>query len=92
MRRESENLITQASEDLETAGVLQEGRRFYAGGLLAMPVSGVELLSYTPEEFERGRGRDDVRALRGQYPMLALMVGYTVTSLWRIAQPIVGEA
>ena len=55
MRRESENLLTQASEDLETAGVLLEGRRFYAGGLLAMPVSGVELFCYTPEEFERGR-------------------------------------
>ena len=28
-------------------------------------------------------------ALRGQYPMLLLMVSYTVTSLWIIAQPIV---
>ena len=28
-------------------------------------------------------------ALRGQYPMLALMVFYTATSLWIIAQPIV---
>jgi hypothetical protein len=28
-------------------------------------------------------------ALRSQYPMLALMVGYTVISLWIIAQPIV---
>ena len=28
-------------------------------------------------------------ALRSQYPMLALMVGYTVVSLWIIAQPIV---
>ena len=31
-------------------------------------------------------------ALRSQYPMLALMVGYTVVSLWIIAQPIVGTA
>ena len=30
-------------------------------------------------------------ALRGQYPMLALMVGYTATSLWIIAQPIVSD-
>ncbi|MES2325058.1 MAG: hypothetical protein V4633_22610 [Pseudomonadota bacterium] len=28
-------------------------------------------------------------ALRSQYPMLALMVGYTLLSLWIIAQPIV---
>jgi len=28
-------------------------------------------------------------AQRSQYPMLALMVGYTVLSLWIIAQPIV---
>ncbi|MBI4329244.1 MAG: hypothetical protein HY685_05215 [Chloroflexi bacterium] len=30
-------------------------------------------------------------ALRGQYPMLALMVSYTVISLWILAQPIVKE-
>ena len=29
-------------------------------------------------------------ALRGQYPMLLLMVLYTATSMWIIAQPIVG--
>jgi len=28
-------------------------------------------------------------ALRSQYPMLVLMVGYTMLSLWIIAQPIV---
>jgi hypothetical protein len=28
-------------------------------------------------------------AQRSQYPMLALMVGYTVVSLWIVAQPIV---
>ena len=30
------------------------------------------------------------KALQGQYPMLALMVLYTASSLWIIAQPIVG--
>ena len=30
-------------------------------------------------------------ALRSQFPMLVLMVGYTVTSLWIIAQPIVAS-
>ena len=32
---------------------------------------------------------DHTSALRSQYPMLALMVSYTATSLWIIAQPIV---
>lgn len=27
-------------------------------------------------------------AMRSQYPMLALMVGYTMASLWIVAQPI----
>ena len=35
------------------------------------------------------RAKDRASALRGQYPMLVLMVGYTITSLWIIAQPIV---
>lgn len=33
--------------------------------------------------------RDYRLALRSQYPMLVLMVAYTVASLWIIAQPIV---
>jgi len=33
--------------------------------------------------------REPEAALRSQYPMLALMVSYTVVSLWIIAQPIV---
>ena len=32
---------------------------------------------------------DRKKALRSQYPMLALMVIYTASSLWIIAQPIV---
>jgi hypothetical protein len=32
---------------------------------------------------------DRRRAFRSQYPMLALMVGYTMVSLWILAQPIV---
>ena len=38
-----------------------------------------------------GRTSDQGAALRGQYPMLALMVGYTATSLWIVAQPIVNQ-
>ncbi len=30
-------------------------------------------------------------ALRSQYPMVALMIAYTMSSLWIIAQPIVTE-
>lgn len=37
-----------------------------------------------------GRMPDANSALRSQYPMLVLMVIYTTTSLWIIAQPIVG--
>ena len=33
--------------------------------------------------------RDRRMALRSQYPMLVLMVGYTMVSLWILAQPIV---
>ena len=35
------------------------------------------------------RAPNHALALRGQYPMLALMVFYTAVSLWIIAQPIV---
>jgi hypothetical protein len=30
-------------------------------------------------------------AIRSQYPMMALMVGYTMVSLWIVAQPIVAH-
>ena len=35
--------------------------------------------------------KDNQAALRSQYPMLALMVAYTMVSLWIIAQPIVNS-
>jgi hypothetical protein len=31
-------------------------------------------------------------ARRSQYPMLALMIGYTMLSLWILAEPIVAPA
>lgn len=34
---------------------------------------------------------DKQAALRSQYPMLVLMVSYTMLSLWIIAQPIVSS-
>jgi hypothetical protein len=33
--------------------------------------------------------RDPVHAFRSQLPMLVLMVLFTITSLWNLAQPIV---
>ncbi len=34
---------------------------------------------------------DRVTVLRSQLPMLVLMVGYTMTSLWILSQPIVAS-
>ena len=50
------------------------------GHIVAVYVAHVISLRRTP---------DHASALRSQYPMLAMMVGYTATSLWIIAQPIV---
>ena len=46
---------------------------------------------YVAHEAALRRVADGSRALRGQYPMLMLMVLYTATSLWIIAQPIVND-
>jgi hypothetical protein len=35
--------------------------------------------------------KDRRTAMLSQYPMLALMIGYTMVSLWIIAQPIVSS-
>jgi hypothetical protein len=35
--------------------------------------------------------QDQKRAVRSQYPMLALMVLYTVFSLWILNQPVISE-
>ena len=34
---------------------------------------------------------DPKKALRSQYPMLVLMILYTISSLWIVSQPVVGE-
>ncbi len=52
-------------------------------------VAGHAAAVYVAHVVAHRRQRDRARALRGQYPMLALMVGYTAVSLWIIAQPIV---
>ncbi|MDP7534306.1 MAG: hypothetical protein QGI88_11125 [SAR202 cluster bacterium] len=50
------------------------------GHIVSVYVAHVIALRTTP---------DHAKALKGQYPMLALMVIYTVSSLWIIGQPIV---
>ena len=52
------------------------------GHIVSVYVAHVISLERTP---------DRAHALRGQYPMLVLMVFYTATSLWIIAQPIVND-
>ena len=47
---------------------------------------GAEIIVLAPRVFGDRRA-----ALRSQYPMLALMLGYTMMSLWIIAQPIVSS-
>ena len=37
-------------------------------------------------------GRDEIAARRSEYPWLVAMVGYTMLSLWLLAQPLVKEA
>ncbi len=45
---------------------------------------------YLAHVISQRRSSSAADALRGQIPMLALMIIYTATSLWIIAQPIVG--
>ena len=58
---------------------------------VAAIVAGHIVSVYVAHETALKRVADRARALRGQYPMLALMVLYTATSLWIIAQPIVSD-
>ncbi len=46
---------------------------------------------YAAHVVSLGRPVSRASALRGQYPMLGLMVVYTASSLWIIAQPIVSQ-
>jgi hypothetical protein len=52
-------------------------------------VSGHVISVYIAHVISLRRVPQHEMALRGQYPMLALMVSYTATSLWILAQPIV---
>ena len=60
---------------------------FLSVGLIVLGhVMAVYLAHYTAMRLFRDR----MTALKSQYPMLTLMVAYTVVSLWIIAQPIMG--
>ena len=59
---------------------------------VAAIVLGHIIAVYIAHVISMERVSDRASALRGQYPMLALMVGYTATSLWIVAQPIVSAA
>ena len=57
---------------------------------LAAIVLGHVISVYLAHVVSLRRAPNPSDALRGQIPMLALMIVYTATSLWIIAQPIVG--
>lgn len=58
---------------------------------VAAIVVGHILSVYIAHHIALRRAASHALALRGQYPMLALMVIYTAVSLWIIAQPIVAR-
>ncbi|MEH6472924.1 MAG: hypothetical protein V7752_16915 [Halopseudomonas sp.] len=53
-------------------------------------VSGHVIAVYLAHRAAVAAFSDSRQAIRSQYPMLGLMVGYTMLSLWILAQPIVG--
>jgi hypothetical protein len=56
---------------------------------VALIVAGHVIAVYLSHSISLRLLRDPGRALRSQLPMLALMVLYTMTSLWILAQPII---
>ncbi len=65
------------------------GAAFVWYSQVALIVAGHVFAVYLAHAIALRSVRDPKRALRSQYPMLALMVLYTVLSLWIISQPIV---
>lgn len=66
------------------------GAAFVWYSQVALIVAGHVIAVYLAHVISLRQIKDRRRALRSQYPMLALMVLYTVLSLWIISQPIVG--
>jgi len=65
------------------------GARFAWYTAVIAIVAGHIIAVYVAHAIALREFRDRAAALRSQYPMLVLMVGYTMVSLWIIAQPIV---
>jgi hypothetical protein len=65
------------------------GARFVWYSQVALIVAGHVIAVYLAHSISLRLLRDPGRALRSQLPMLVLMVLYTMTSLWILAQPIV---
>jgi len=68
-------------------GIVGAGFVWYSQ--VALIVAGHVIAVYLAHSISLRLLRDPVRAFRGQLPMLVLMVLYTMTSLWILAQPIV---
>ncbi|MBI3025977.1 MAG: hypothetical protein HYY66_09970, partial [Candidatus Tectomicrobia bacterium] len=80
------NLLGTAGYEVDIASV--DAGTVWNLSLVAI-VAGHIFAVYLAHVVALGAFGDRRLALRSQYPMLALMVGYTVLSLWIIAQPIV---
>ena len=68
-------------------GIVGAGFVWYSQ--VALIVAGHVVAVYLAHSISLRLLRDPVRAFRSQLPMLVLMVLYTITSLWILAQPIV---
>jgi hypothetical protein len=68
-------------------GIVGAGFVWYSQ--VALIVAGHVIAVYLAHSISLRLLRDPVRAFRSQIPMLVLMVLYTITSLWILAQPIV---
>jgi hypothetical protein len=67
------------------------GAAFVWYSQVALIVAGHVLAVYLAHAIALRSTGDPKRALRSQYPMVALMVLYTILSLWILSQPIIEE-
>jgi len=65
------------------------GARFAWYTSVIVIVAGHVLAMYVAHRLALARFRDRPSARRSQYPLAALMIAYTMLSLWILAQPIV---
>ncbi len=82
------NIFGTASYTVNTALL---GAAFVWYSQVALIVAGHVIAVYLAHVLALRLLRNPRRALRSQYPMLALMVLYTVSSLWILSQPIIEE-